>query len=348
MGLYVSTTGADASIPELGFTLTHPSTDYDLSAQFSAEDLKGASTLTALIRAGTLVWKKTSGAAAETPTDYDQDFVDVENENTGVGALGDRALVYRNVMDGSLSADLGSLVVRGLTTTNILREVPTITATTLNGTLTLTVASTKFQVLTGTAAGYSVVLPNATTLLNGWKYEISNTTNQTVAIKTNGGALLFTLDRVSTGYISLINNGTAAGTWVFWQVLTSSIASGIINYTVTSSTAFSSTNRVDPYQLITGFQVTPQAGTYACWYNASVFYTTTPKAHFWAFHKAGTIITDTMRQQDTAHSDQTMIDSTMSVTSFNGSETMDVRVKCANTGTLTVNARTMILIRIGA
>jgi uncharacterized protein (DUF2342 family) len=148
--------------------------------------------------------------------------------------------------------------------------------------------------------------------------------------------------------MSLIDNGTAAGTWVFWQVLTSSIASGIINYNITSSTAFSSTNRTNPYQLITGFQVTPQAGTYACWYNASVYYTTTPKAHFWAFYKAGTILTDTARQQDTAHSNQTMLDSTMSVTSFNGSQTMDVRVKCADTGTLTVNARTMILIRIGA
>jgi hypothetical protein len=247
-----------------------------------------------------------------------------------------------------VSLFIDSITAEGLSTTNVVREVPTSTATTLNGTLTLTITSSKFQVLTGTATGYSVVLPDATTLLNGWKYELANTSNQVVLVKTNDGATLFTLDRISTAYVALINNGTAAGTWVFWQVLTSSIASGIINYTVVSSTAFASTNRTDPYQLITGFQVTPQAGTYGCWYNATVFYTTTPKAHYWAFFKAGVKIAESDRQQDTAHSDQTMVDSTMSVTSFNGSETMDVRVKCANTGTLTVNSRTMILIRIGA
>lgn len=247
-----------------------------------------------------------------------------------------------------MTAYVDNVTIENLSTSTVIREIPTFTATSLNGTLTLTVASTKFQVLTGSAEGYSVVLPNATTLLNGWKYEISNTTNQTMVINKNGGTLLFTLDRVSTAYIALIDNGTAAGTWVFWQVLTSSIASGIINYRVVSSTPFSSTNRVDPYQLITDFQVTPQAGTYGCWYNATVFYTTTPKAHYWAFFKAGVIIAASDRQQDTAHSNQTMVDSTMSVTSFDGSETMDVRVKCANTGTLTVNARTMILIRIGA
>jgi hypothetical protein len=109
VGLYVSTTGADASIPELGFTLTHPSTDYDLSAQFSAEDLKGASTLTALIRAGTLVWKKTSGGAVETPTDYDQDFVDVENENTGVGAQADRVVMFKDLTGGTLKIKSGTV-----------------------------------------------------------------------------------------------------------------------------------------------------------------------------------------------------------------------------------------------
>jgi hypothetical protein len=237
--------------------------------------------------------------------------------------------------------------VENLSTTSVIREVPTSTVTTLNGTLTLAVASTKFQVLTGVATGYSVVLPNATTLLNGWKYEISNTTSQVVNIKSNGGALLFVLDRVSTAYIALIDNGSSAGTWVYWQVISSSIATGIINYTVVSSTPFPSSKRVDPYELITGFQTTPMAGTYGCWYNASVYYTTTPKAHYWAFYKAGAIISDSARQQDTAHSNQNMVDSTMCVTSFTGSETMDVRVKCADTGALTVNSRTMVLIRLG-
>jgi hypothetical protein len=238
--------------------------------------------------------------------------------------------------------------VEDLLTTACRVATPTSTATTLNGTLTLTAASTSLQIITGTATGFSIVLPAATSLANGWKYEFSNTTSQLVTVKTNGGATLFTLDRISTAYITLRDNSTAAGTWIFWQVLTSSIASGIINYNTVSATAFTSTNRTDPYELITGFQLTPQAGTYACWYNASVYYTTTPKAHFWAFHRAGTIVSDSMRQQDTAHSNQTMMDGTMTILSFDGSQTLDVRVKCDNTGALTVNARSLIAIRIGA
>lgn len=243
---------------------------------------------------------------------------------------------------------IDNLTVEGLTTSSSLCETPTITATTLNGTLTLVVGSTKFQILTGTATGYSVVLPDATTLVNGWKYELTNTTNQTITVKTNGGAVLFTLDRVSTTYIALQSNGSAAGTWVFWQVITASIASGIINYNIVSSTPFSSTTRNPSYEMITNFQITPIAGTYGCWFNASVYYTTTPKAHWWAFYRGGVKITDSERTQDTAHSNQNLVDSTMTVASFNGSETMDLRVSCANTGTLTVNARTMLLIRIGA
>ncbi len=73
MGLYVSTTGTNVSIPELGFTLVHPSTDYALSDQFSPEDLQNAETLTSVIRAGTLVWKKTSGGTAQVATDYGWD-----------------------------------------------------------------------------------------------------------------------------------------------------------------------------------------------------------------------------------------------------------------------------------
>jgi len=97
VGLYVSTTGADVSIPELGFTLTHPSTDYALSAQFSAEDLQGAATLTALIVAGTLVWKKTSGGSVELAADYDPDYIESEDLNTGTGAKADRVVTFKDL-----------------------------------------------------------------------------------------------------------------------------------------------------------------------------------------------------------------------------------------------------------
>jgi len=47
---------------------------------------------------------------------------------------------------------------------------PTPTTTTLNGTLTLTNASTFTHIFRGTATGYSIKLPNATTLLKGWRF----------------------------------------------------------------------------------------------------------------------------------------------------------------------------------
>jgi hypothetical protein len=109
VGLYVSTTGADASIPELGFTLTHPSTDHPLSDQFSPEDLQGAATLTSLIRAGTLVWRKTAGGSAQPATDYDADFVEAETMNTGLGAQADRVVTFKDLTGGTLKIKSGTV-----------------------------------------------------------------------------------------------------------------------------------------------------------------------------------------------------------------------------------------------
>ena len=77
------------------------------------------------------------------------------------------------------------------------------TATTLNGTLTLLspvaggqdggngATSTSLQFLTGTATGFSVVLPSALTLSVGMHYKIDNTSTQPVTIKDGSGATLF-------------------------------------------------------------------------------------------------------------------------------------------------------------
>ena len=99
LGLFVSTTGAPVVISQLGITLPHPTTDYEVTAQFSAEEIKNAEDLTTKIRNGTLVWKKTAGGSTETSTDYDADFVDVELENTGVGASDDQTAIKQNLID---------------------------------------------------------------------------------------------------------------------------------------------------------------------------------------------------------------------------------------------------------
>jgi hypothetical protein len=225
--------------------------------------------------------------------------------------------------------------------------IPDIFTTSLNGTTTFTNNTNSCAIFNGTQTGHSVVLPSALTLEQGTRYEIYNTTNQTIAVKNNSGTTLFTLSQNSVSYGYLIDATTVNGIWAWFQVLISSVASGIINYNIVTSTAFSSTTRFPSFQQITGFTVTPQAGTYACWYNAEVLYTTTPKAHYWSFYKTGTQIADSLRNQDTAHSNQNMTDSTMTILSVNGTDTVDVRVSCDNTGTLTVNQRSMLLIRIG-
>ena len=107
MGLYVSTTGTDVSIPELGFTLVHPSTNYALSDQFSIEDIQMASTLTTVIRAGTLTWKKTSGGSVEAATDYDPDLLEADALNLGVGAKADRLVSFKDLTAGALATKSG-------------------------------------------------------------------------------------------------------------------------------------------------------------------------------------------------------------------------------------------------
>jgi len=222
----------------------------------------------------------------------------------------------------------------------------TTTATTLNGTLTLTAASTVLQFLTGSASGYSVVLPNATTLTNGQIYVIANTTSNVVSVKNNGGVELFALSQNSIGYLYLQTNTTANGMWVYYQILASSTASGIINYNLTSTTPFSTSSTTDV--VIAGFTLTPQAGTYAVWYNASILFTTTPIEHFWSFYRDDVQISDSARVQLTSRSNQIMVDSTMTVATFDGTQAIDVRVRRGTSGTLTVNARSLILVRLGS
>ncbi len=261
-------------------------------------------------------------APSTTPTSTGYNFS--WNPTTGIWEVTDRLAAHRQVWN------------------------PEITATTTSGTLTLTSTSHSGQIITGTAVGYSVVLPDARTLENGFKWEIYNSTTQTVSVKDGAGTLIFTLAQSSIAYIYLQSNATLAGVWISWQILATNVtASGIINYTVISNTPFSTSVRNPSFDIITGFTITPQSGTYLVLYNASVYYTTTPKSHWWAIYKAGVKVTNTERIQDTAHSNQTMVDSTQGVIQFNGTETCDVRVSCANTGTITVNSRSLTLVRLG-
>lgn len=85
--LFLSTTTVSVVIPELGITIVHPVTDQEIDLQFSAEELGQATSLTSAINSGSLVWKKTAGGVAQTPSLYDPDYLEAEELSQGPSML---------------------------------------------------------------------------------------------------------------------------------------------------------------------------------------------------------------------------------------------------------------------
>jgi hypothetical protein len=227
-----------------------------------------------------------------------------------------------------------------------------ITATTVGGTLQLTApvaggdttTGRTLQILTGTATGYSVEMPSALGLSVGANYIIGNTTTQPVTIKDGAGTTLFSLSETSVGYLFLQAGGSAGGTWLFYQI--SATASGVTSYNVVSSTAFSTTSTTNV--VITGFTVTPQSGTYAVWVNGSW----TPQAgpgnlETVTIYNNGASVADSVRSQSPIQSLDPSLMSTQTITQVNGSQAIDVRINSSSGQNLTVNQRSLLLIRLG-
>jgi hypothetical protein len=87
-----------------------------------------------------------------------------------------------------------------------------VTTPTAGTTTTLTVSSAKYQQFTGSST-QTLVLPSATTLAVGHQFVVMNRSSGAVTVNMNGGSLLQTLAASSFAIFTLINNGTAAGTW---------------------------------------------------------------------------------------------------------------------------------------
>jgi hypothetical protein len=217
------------------------------------------------------------------------------------------------------------------------------TATTLNGTLTLTSTSNYEVILTGTATGYSVVLPNATTLTNGWKYEIYNTSSQPVNIKDSSGTILAVISQTSLGSATLQYNTTPAGVWLLAQQYYGA-ADSVVNYNITDSVLFSTTSLTDVG--ITNFNVTPAQGKYAVWYNGAAFSNKNNILYNCSIYRAGVQIAETERSFLGISSSYQAIQSTMGIVNFDGTQLCDVRVS-AGSGTLQITNRGLILIRLG-
>lgn len=223
--------------------------------------------------------------------------------------------------------------------------IPDIRTTTTNGTLNLLSGDHSAQVLLGSGSNYRINLPSATELLVGHRYEVYNTTSFTIGVWDYAGNFLFTLAQNSVAYLYLRDNSTSAGAWVYWQILASPTASGIINYAISQNTTFSTTSATDT--IITGFTLSPQDGTYGCWFSGDAVITANNNIMQFVFYKGGVAYTDSRRiiQGSSSNFKTQMI--TMAIIQFSGSENIDLRINSQNGNNISVNSRSMLLIRLG-
>jgi len=119
--------------------------------------------------------------------------------------------LYATITNLNLKANIASPTFTGIVTIPTM-VLGTQTIATAGGTTTFTSATVNYTIFTGTQ-GQTLVLPNATTLSVGKQYCIDNDSTQEVTINTNGGAELWRVAAGTDAYITLITNGTAAGTW---------------------------------------------------------------------------------------------------------------------------------------
>jgi hypothetical protein len=80
------------------------------------------------------------------------------------------------------------------------------------GTTTLTVASTYYQRFTGSTT-QTVVLPDATTMVNGQGFIIDNDSSGNLTLQANGGGTLGSVVSGMAVFVFLENNSTSAGSW---------------------------------------------------------------------------------------------------------------------------------------
>lgn len=238
---------------------------------------------------------------------------------------------------------LANALIEQKTTAKTWVTAPTFVTVSANGTLTLTNASASVYFLTGTAIGFSVVMPNATTLSVGTNFEIYNRSSNSITVKYSDGTTLGILAPEAVSSLILQDNSTAKGVFSPFTVEIAQ-AAGIANYSASATTAFSTTSPT--YTPITGFIVTPAPGTYAIFFNASCQATLNNSNVSVALYRAGSILADSERVTQSVSSNFVFQTSTLGVAQFDGTQTLEIYAKTTG-GTLTVNSRTGVALRLG-
>jgi hypothetical protein len=244
--------------------------------------------------------------------------------------------IDNQTVEGSLIANSGLfstqsiLIPRQLTATN-------------NGSVNLLGTDKAVVYVTGTATGYSLVLPDSTTLQLGTYFEIYNENTLAITIKNNSGTTLFTINASSVAKITLQVSGTQNGTWSIWSLETE-VASGISNVNVTSTTGFPITSTTDV--IVTDMTLTPIAGTYLLIFNSSNSSTNNNALNYVSLYKDAVQIAGSERVTQSVASNFVFQTSTTAVTTFNGVQQLRLYGR-VSTGTFTINARTLIALRLG-
>jgi len=141
------------------------------------------------------------------------------------------------------------------------------------GTVTLTEASAKTQIFSGTGAS-TLVLPVATTLINGWTFYVNNNSNSTITVQYQDTTTFITVPRSAYVQIILTSNGSSNGSWDYHWLLPASssngqlmIGSGTTNWeaaTLTAGSGISITNGSNSITIastVTSFTWSDTSGT---------------------------------------------------------------------------------------
>lgn len=220
---------------------------------------------------------------------------------------------------------------------------PTFTTATTDGTLTLSASSSSVHFITGIAAGFSIVLPNATTLAVGTNFELYNRSSSPITLKFPDGSSLGILSPESVSSLILQSNSTTNGVYSPFTVEVAQ-AAGILNYSASSLTPFATQSST--FTPITDFVVTPSAGKYAIWFNCSASSVNNNSLNYVAIYKAGAIISSSERVVQAVASNFVFQMNTLAIADFNGTEDLRVYIR-VTAGTLTINQRTGVATRLG-
>ena len=221
------------------------------NSQIALEDGSNTTTLTSI------VVQVADSASHSIALNYDGSISLAGSEGSASSVLTSQGSSAQTIWTASSpSAVAGTFVTRdgnaNSSFSNINYSQTTITSD--GTTVTLSVSSTRLQRLTGTM-DMTYILPDATTLPNGWIIELNNDSTGSLPIQDNGLDLLYTIP--AGGYVKIIltDNGSTNGSWDGYPSPPDTITWGTDALTTTTSIVLdngSNTTTITPTGIVNG------------------------------------------------------------------------------------------------